>query len=91
WGLGEVRRYSPDGELTESVSVPAPHTSSVVFAGPELDTLVITTATQDLTDAQLAEYPASGRLFTARPGVHGLPQPLWSGLPLPPTNPVRNE
>ncbi|KHL02857.1 SMP-30/gluconolactonase/LRE family protein, partial [Sinomonas humi] len=22
WGLGEVRRYSPDGELTESVSVP---------------------------------------------------------------------
>jgi sugar lactone lactonase YvrE len=80
WGLGEVRRYSPDGRLVDTVSVPAPHTSSVCFAGPDLGTLVITTARQDLEDEQLEEFPLSGRLFTIQPGVHGLPQPLWAGM-----------
>ncbi|MEO8094074.1 MAG: SMP-30/gluconolactonase/LRE family protein, partial [Pseudolysinimonas sp.] len=61
--------------------VPAPHTSCVAFAGPDLDTLVITSATQDLTAEQLAEYPLSGRLFTHTPGVRGLPQALWKGTP----------
>lgn len=80
WGIGEVRRYSPDGRLVHTVSMPAPHTSSVCFAGPDLGTLVITTARQDLEDEQLEEFPLSGRLFTIQPGVHGLPQPLWAGM-----------
>ena len=79
WGLGQVHRYTPDGELVAIVEVPAPHTSSVAFAGAELDTLVVTTATQDLTDSQRAEFPHSGKLFTVRPGVPGLSQPFWNG------------
>lgn len=79
WGLGEVRRYTPEGAHQRTIRVPAPHVSSVAFAGPDLDTLVITTATQDLTDEQLAEYPLSGKLFSTQPGVRGLPVPLWSG------------
>jgi sugar lactone lactonase YvrE len=81
WGLGRVHRYSPDGELVAIVEVPAPHTSSVAFAGPDLDLLVITTATQELTETQVAEFPESGRLFITRPGVRGLPQTPWNGLP----------
>lgn len=80
WGQGEVRRYSPDGELVHTIAVPAPHVSCVCFAGPLLDTLVITTATQDLTEAQLNEFPLSGHLFTVEPGVRGLPQTPWSGF-----------
>lgn len=80
WGKGEVRRYSPDGELVRTITVPAPHVSCVCFAGPHLETLVITTATQDLTEAQLNEFPLSGHLFTVQPGVRGLPQTLWSGF-----------
>ncbi len=80
WGIGQVHRYSPAGELVSVIDVPAPHTSSVAFAGPLLDTLVITTATQDLDETQLAEFPNSGRLFTAVPGVLGAPQPLWAGF-----------
>ncbi|MGN6760450.1 MAG: SMP-30/gluconolactonase/LRE family protein [Leifsonia sp.] len=83
WGLGEVRRYAPDGRLVQTIPVPAPHTSSVGFAGQDLGTLVITTATQDLDDEQLADFPLSGRLFTVRPGVRGLPQPLWAGFTVP--------
>ncbi|KQR51771.1 hypothetical protein ASF88_09140 [Leifsonia sp. Leaf336] len=84
WGLGEVRRHAPDGRLVQTIHVPAPHTSSVAFAGPDLETLVITTATQDLKEDLLAAFPLSGRIFTARPGVRGLPQPLWAGPADPP-------
>lgn len=83
WRLGEVRRYTPDGVFDRSIRVPAPHVSSVAFAGPDLDTLVITTATQGLSDQQMAEYPLSGKLFTAQPGVLGLPVSMWSGAPAP--------
>lgn len=79
WGLGEVHRYTPTGELDRIITVRAPHVSSVAFAGPDLDRLVITTATQDLTPEQLKEYPLSGQLFTAKPGVLGLPVPSWNG------------
>lgn len=80
WGLGQVRRYSPAGELVAAIEVPAPHTSSVAFAGPLLDTLVITTASDELTPQELEAHPLSGRLFTVVPGVTGLPQPLWDGF-----------
>lgn len=79
WGLGEVRRYTPAGGLDRVITVPAPHTSAVAFAGPDLRTLVITTATEGLTAEQRAAWPDSGRLFTIDPGVAGLPQPLWRG------------
>lgn len=85
WGLGEVRRYSPSGTLAEIVRVPAPHVTCAAFAGPALDTLVITTATQNLTDEQHAQYPFSGHIFTIKPAVGGIPLPLWSGIHRPPT------
>lgn len=77
WGSGEVRRYSPDGELTALVRVPAPHTTSVAFAGPELDLLVITTATEGMTDADRARFPDAGCLFTVRPPVRGASIAPW--------------
>ena len=79
WGGGEVRRYAPDGTLVDRVAVPAPHTSSVAFAGEDLRTLVVTTARQDLTDAQLRAFPDSGSLFTVRVDVPGAPVPAWNG------------
>ena len=81
WGSGEVRRIAPDGSVVDRIPVPAPHTSSVAFAGDNLDLLVITTATSELTEEQLARYPASGRLFSVRLDVPGLPVHPWSGPP----------
>lgn len=79
WGAGEVRRYSPDGVLTGVVEVPAPHTTSVTFAGERLDRLVITTATAELSAAELETFPLSGRLFTVRVGAVGRPGTAWAG------------
>jgi len=79
WGGGEVRCYTPEGERLATVSVPAPHTTSVAFAGARRDTLLITTATDQLSAAQLEQHPLSGRLFTAHVDAVGLPVTAWSG------------
>jgi sugar lactone lactonase YvrE len=79
WGAGEVRCYSPAGEPVAIVDVSAPNTTSVAFVGPGLDTLLITTAAGQLTAERLAEFPDSGRLFTAKVGVSGLPVASWAG------------
>lgn len=77
WGRGVVECHSPSGELLATVEVDAPHTTSAAFAGPDLDVLVITTATEELSPEELARHPDSGRLFTARVGVTGLRTPYW--------------
>ncbi|SCX38929.1 Sugar lactone lactonase YvrE [Klenkia marina] len=75
WGAGQVRRYSPAGELVAVVRVGAANTSSCAFAGPSLDHLVISTSTQGLTDVP----PDAGRLFVVRPGVTGRPAGVYRG------------
>jgi len=79
WGGGQVRRYSPTGELLTVVRVPTENTSSCAFAGPGLDHLVISTSTQGLSDEARAAQPDAGRLFVVRPGVTGTPAGVYRG------------
>jgi sugar lactone lactonase YvrE len=84
WGRGEVRCLTPSGEHVATVSVAAPNTSSVAFVGPGLDTLLITTAREQLTDDQIRAHPLSGHLFLADVEATGHPVAAWSGhLPAP--------
>ena len=80
FGHGEVRRYAPDGTLVATVEVPAPHTSSVAFAGDDLRTLVITTGSVEMSDEERRTHPLSGHLFTVRTDVPGRPVAPWRGL-----------
>lgn len=73
WAAGAVRRYAPDGRLVGQVDVPASLTTSCAFAGPALQTLVITSAWDELTEAERAEQPLAGRRFVAEVGVAGRP------------------
>jgi sugar lactone lactonase YvrE len=77
WGRGRVECRNPAGQLLATVSVDAPHPSSVTFAGPDLDVLVITTAYEELAPADRDAHPDAGQLFTVRPGLRGLPVPYW--------------
>lgn len=78
WGGGTVRRYDPaTGALLQAIGVPAPHTSSCAFGGPELKTLFITTARHGLSESQLAGFPLSGDLFAAEPGARGVPASFY--------------
>lgn len=71
WGSGQVRRYSPEGELAEVIEVPVAHTTKAAFGGPGLTDLYITTAA--------GEEPHAGGLFVAQPGVAGLPACAYAG------------
>jgi len=79
WGAGQVRCYAPDGTVLHTVEVPAPHSSSVAFVGPERRTLLITTAWVELSPEQMDQYPGSGLLFTVDVDATGVPATPWNG------------
>lgn len=71
-----VRRYRPDGKLNEVIELPTSQVTAVTFAGEDLDQLVITTSKQGMGDHP---EPMAGALFTATPGVRGLPVREYAG------------
>jgi sugar lactone lactonase YvrE len=73
WGTGEVRRYTPAGELDRTIGVPVTQPTSCVFAGDALDVLVITSASRGLHAAELERQPHAGSVFCCRPGPTGMP------------------
>jgi len=73
WGGARVCRYLPDGTLDAVVRLPVSQPSSCAFGGPNLSTLYITSARQDLSEEQLADQPLAGALFSAELDVRGLP------------------
>jgi sugar lactone lactonase YvrE len=85
FGGGRVRRYSPDGELREELPVPATETTSCAFAGPGLNRLYVTTATEYWSDEQRRAEPAAGLVYrfdmdtTGRPAEPFRPEPAWWG------------
>jgi len=74
-----ITRYSPEGKALQVIPMPVPNITSCTFAGPDLDTLYITTARHLLSEKEIHKYPLSGSLFACKPGVKGLPTPLFAG------------
>ncbi|HZX25693.1 MAG TPA: SMP-30/gluconolactonase/LRE family protein [Telluria sp.] len=72
WGAGRVCRYRADGSVDAVVRVPVSQPSSCAFGGPDLATLFITSAREDLTPERLAAEPLAGALFAIRLDVPGL-------------------
>ncbi len=71
WGGSQVRRYDSTNnfKLDHVIDLPAPFVTSCAFAGEKLDTLIITSATDDKVDG-----PAeAGMTFHIKPGVTGRP------------------
>jgi xylono-1,5-lactonase len=77
WAGARVIRLSPKGEKLATLHVPSGHVTSLAFGGEALDELFITTATDGLSAETLTRYPLSGSLFRFKPGVPGLPEPLF--------------
>jgi len=77
WDGWRITRYAPDGSIDRVIELPAPNITSCCFGGAELNILYITTATRDLTKAQLAQAPQAGGLFALETDVKGLSEPLF--------------
>ena len=74
-----INRYDPAGKLERSVRMPVRRPTSVMFGGPDLTTLYITTATLDLDEAALAAQPLAGSVLAMDAGVKGLPEARFAG------------
>jgi sugar lactone lactonase YvrE len=71
WG---VQRYSPRGQLLETLTLPVANCTKPLFGGEDLRTMYVTTAWKDLPEEQRAQQPLAGGLFGVRLDVPGLPQ-----------------
>jgi hypothetical protein len=63
WGGGRVHRYSPEGVLVEALLLPTLQVTSCAFAGPELNRLYITTATENWSEEMRQAEPAAGLVY----------------------------
>lgn len=68
-----VLKLSPSGELLQDIAVPAQCPTMPCFGGVDLKTLYLTTARHNRPEAELQAWPDSGRVFSMRVDVPGLP------------------
>lgn len=67
WGESEVIRIAPDGQIMQSVPLPAVQPTCPAFGGPNRDLLFVTSAAVDLHDPT----DSDGRTFCLPAGVTG--------------------
>lgn len=79
WDGWCIRRFSPDGVLLAEISVPVQRPTSVAFGGADMDQIFISSASRDLTEAELAGQPNAGGLFSFKPGVRGIAELPFAG------------
>jgi sugar lactone lactonase YvrE len=74
WGGGRVSRFSPDGRLDRSITLPASQITSCTFAGPDLDRMFVTSAA-----VGVEAEPLAGALFEVDSGTRGIAPTLFAG------------
>jgi sugar lactone lactonase YvrE len=72
WGGWGVRRYSPGGELLDTVAFPCARVTKVAFAGEDRRTVYATTAWRGLSPAEREAQPLAGDVFCFRAEIPGL-------------------
>ncbi|MFF9812357.1 SMP-30/gluconolactonase/LRE family protein [Streptomyces sp. NPDC014006] len=75
WDGAAVRRYTPDGRLDRTITLPTPRVTACAFGGADLTDLYVTTARVGLT----APHPMAGSLLVVPDAGKGLPQPTFTG------------
>lgn len=76
---GCLRRFAPDGKLDRTVELPVSYPSSVMFGGPALDVLFVTSISEALNGRTPPEAEAGALLAIRGLNVKGLPEPRFAG------------
>ena len=76
-GVGELRRFAPDGRLDRTIVMPVPKPTSLMFGGPDLDIIFVTT--MKMTTA-IPDTPQDGHLLAVHgAGVRGVAERRFAG------------
>lgn len=74
---GLIHRFTPDGKLDRSLTVPVKKPAMCAFGGPNMDILYVTSIRPGNTD--LSDQPLAGGVFALQPGVRGIAEPAFEG------------
>lgn len=77
WNSGYIFRYSPEGELDQTIQMPVARPTSCIFGGPDMGTLYITSCSHSPSETPFP--PPAGALFAIQTPVKGLPEPSFAG------------
>lgn len=74
---GRLLRLAENGEVLNEISLPVRCPTMVAFGGADLQTLYITTARHNRTEAELIQLPLSGCVLSLRVDVPGRIEPAF--------------
>ena len=75
FGAGRVIRYDPDGKVEREVLLPVENPTATTFAGPELATLVVTSACLGMADPS----PVDGAMLLVETSMRGQDENWYAG------------
>ncbi|PAY08332.1 gluconolaconase [Bradyrhizobium sp. UFLA03-84] len=75
WGGGCVDVYDPSGRHLRSLKVPARQSSCPAFVGRDFSRVLVTSAWQDMNEAQRATDPGHGQTFLLDAAARGRAEP----------------
>ena len=67
-----IARFSPEGEQLAEYRLPVRCPTMVCFGGADMRTLFITTTRENMSAAEVTQYPLSGAIFTLPVDVAGM-------------------
>lgn len=79
WDGWQVTRYSPDGRVDLVLDLPVQRPTSCCFAGPDMDVLIVTTAS-NLSEMALQQSPDAGSVLALHVDVLGLDSCVYQGV-----------
>ncbi len=74
WGASRIARYGSDGQFIEAFQFPTSHITCPAFGGPDMTTLIATSARQGLSEEQLNAERLAGQTFSIQTQIKGLPE-----------------
>lgn len=73
FGGAAVARFDPEGQLVAHYPINALQPTMTAFGGPDMKTLFVTTARENMSSSELARWPDSGALLAMPVEVPGRP------------------
>lgn len=75
-GGGKLRRFSADGTFDRDIDLPVSQPTMPAFAGEDLATLYVTSASDGMSAEQRSREPSAGALFRVDVGARGIARPF---------------
>jgi sugar lactone lactonase YvrE len=75
-GGGKLRRFHPDGSVDRDIDLPISQPTMPAFAGDNLTTLYVTSASDRMSEGAKAREPHAGGLFRLDVGSRGVARPF---------------